>query len=176
MRDRRERQFPSGQFGVYARHGRGLMGCKSPAGGPPPSMMMTPTASSRQGPTREGRSEGSRRQSCEPRYTNAIEGRHPRGESAHHDEALWSGGDGKWRGCAATAHVLIRGDLLGRRPPATGSGPTAPAERPGNVPPDPTAVLAARAGVIPSVIEQKSAEAIVGAKLRRKRVPKGRTW
>ena len=139
-------------------------------------MMMTPTASSRQGPTREGRSEGSRRQSCEPRYTNAIEGRHPRGESAQHDEALWSGGDGKWRGCAATVHALIRGDLLGMRPPAMGAGSTAPTERPGNVPPNPAAVLAAHSGVIRDVIEQKSAEAILGDGLVRKPALKGQTW
>jgi hypothetical protein len=54
-----------------------------------------------------------------------------------------------------------------------GAGPTAPAERPGGKPPDPTAAPAARAGAIPPVIEQKSAEAIVGAELCRKLVPKG---
>ena len=136
--------------------------------------MLAPTASLRQGPTREGRSEGSRRQSCEPRDTNAIEGRHPRGESAQHDKALWSGGDGKWRGCAATAHVLIRGDLLGKRPPAMGAGLRArPKGR--EHPPDPTAALAAHLGVIRAVIEQKSAEATVGVRLREKPAPKGRT-
>ncbi len=66
----------------------------------------------RQGRLREGSSEGSPRQSCEPRNTNAIEGRLPWGETAQHVEALWFGGYGKWRGCAATVHALIRGDLL----------------------------------------------------------------
>ena len=122
--------------------------------------MLTPTASSRQGPTREGRSEGSRRQTCEPRDTNAIEGRHPRGESAQHDKALWSGGHGKWRGCAGKVHVLIRGDLLGTRPPATGAG-LRPRPKGREHPPDPIAALAAQAGAIRFVIEQKSAEVIV---------------
>jgi len=158
---------------VYARHGRGLMGWKSPVGGPP-STMLTPTTSSRQGPTREGRSEGSRRQSCEPRNTNAIEGRHPRGESAQRDKALWSGGGGKWRGCAGKAHVLIRGDLLGMRPAAMGAG-LRPRPKGLEVPPDPTAVPAAPAGAIRSVIEQKSAEAIVGAGDPEVAAPKGRT-
>ncbi len=159
---------------VYAQHGRGLTGWKSPAGGPP-STMLTPTASPRQGPSREGWSEGSRRQSCEPRNTNAIEGRHPRGESAQRDEALWSGGHGKWRGCAARAHVLIRGDLLEERPPATGAG-LRPRPKGREDPPDPTAALAAQIGAIRTVIEQKSAEAIVGARLGSKPSPKGRTW
>ena len=158
---------------VYARHGRGLMGCKSPAGGPP-STMLTPTASSRQGPTREGRSEGSRRQNCEPRNTNAIEGRHPRGEPAQHGKALWSGGHGKWRGCAVIAHVLIRGDLHGQRPAAKGAG-LRPRSKDRESPPDPTAVTAAPAGAIRPVIAQKSAEAILGTVLRVSPAPKGRT-
>ena len=72
-------------------------------------MHWTPTTRLRQGRSREGLSEGSRRQSCEPlsadkagRNTNIIEGRpacavstadrHPRGESAQPDKALWFGG------------------------------------------------------------------------------------
>ncbi len=136
--------------------------------------MLAPTASSRQGPTREGRSEGSRRQNCEPRDTNAIEGRHPRGESAQHDKALWSGGHGKWRGCAGKVHVLTRGDLLDEQPPVTGAG-LRPRPKGWEAPPDPTAALAARAGAIRSVIEQKSAEAILGTRRREARVLKGRT-
>ncbi len=137
--------------------------------------MLTPTASSRQGPTREGRSEGGRRQDCEPRDTNAIEGRHPRGESAQHDEALWSGGHGKWRGCAGKAHVLIRGDLLDMRSAATGAG-LRPRPKGQEHPPDPTTVLTAQTGVIRAVSEQKSAEAILGERLGNKPTLKGRTW
>jgi len=55
------------------------------------------------------------------------------------------------------------------------AGPTAPTERPGNVPPDPTAIPAAQIGAIRSVIEQKSAEAIVGARFREVLALKGRT-
>ena len=90
----------------------------SPLKGEPPSMHWTPTTRLRQGRSREGLSEGSRRQSCEPlsadkagRNTNVIEGRpacavstadrHPRGESVQHDKALWFGGHGKWRGSSS---------------------------------------------------------------------------
>lgn len=114
---------------VYARHRRVLMGWKSPVGEPPSRYFMA-TTSPRQGQSREGLSEGSRRQSCEPRNTNTIEGRHPWGESAQHDEALWFRGHGKWRGCAAKAHVLIRGDLPDERPVlARGAGLRPPPER-----------------------------------------------
>ena len=101
--------------------------------------------------------------------------RHPRGESAQRDEALWSGGHGKWRGCAAIAHVLIRGDLLDEQPPATGAG-LRPRPKGRADPPDPTVALAAHLGAIRAVIEQKSAEAILGVRLGSKSAPKGRTW
>jgi len=159
---------------VYARHGHVLMGWKSPVG-EPPSTHLTTTTSLRQGRLREGRSEGSRRQSCEPRNTNVIEGRHPRGESAQHDKALWFGGHGKWRGCAAIAHVLIRGDLLDLRPAAATGAGLRPRPKGLDKPPDPTTVPAARSGVIRGVIGQKSAEAIVGGKAAAARTSKGRT-
>ena len=151
----------------------------------------------RQGRLREGSSEGSPRQSCEPRNTNAIEGRLPWGETAQHVEALWFGGYGKWRGCAATVHDLIRGDLLDGRPAAMGAGlrprpkgldwppdPKAasatgaglrPRSKGLDWPPDPTATPAARLGATPGVIEQKSAEDIVGMIPRRGRMLKART-
>ena len=82
----------------------------------------TSTTSSRQGQGREGLSEGSRRQSCEARNTNVIEGRLLWGETAQHVKALWFARYGKWRACAATVQVLIRGGLLTVRPAAaTGS-------------------------------------------------------
>lgn len=49
------------------------------------------TTSLRQGQTREGMSEGSQRQTCEPTYRNIIEGRDSCGELAHHNKASGSG-------------------------------------------------------------------------------------
>jgi hypothetical protein len=57
--------------------------------------MLMKTTSLRQGQSREELSEGSQRQSCEPRNTNGIEGPTPRGESALDDEALRFRGPGK---------------------------------------------------------------------------------
>ena len=76
---------------------------------------------------------------------------------------------------AARVHVLIRGDLLEERPvAATGAG-LRPRLKDLDKPPDPTAALAARPGVIRDVIGQKSAEAIVGVKAAAVPTPKGRT-
>jgi len=159
-------------------------------------MKMDATTSQWQGHHREVLSEGSRRQNCEPRNTNAIEGRLPWGETAQHVEALWFGGYGKWRGCAATVHALIRGDLLDKRSAATGAG-LRPRSKGLDRPPDPTAAPAmgaglrprpkgldwppdpkapsARRGATPGVIEQKSAEGIVGILPCRGRMLKART-
>ena len=129
----------------------------------------------RQGRPREGSSEGSPRQSCEPRNTNAIEGRLPWGETAQHVEALWFGGIRQWRGCAATVHALIRGDLLDERPYVAMGAGLRPRSKGLDRPPDPKAP-AARLGVTPGVIEQKSADGIVGILSRRRgRVLKART-
>ena len=129
----------------------------------------------RQGRLREGSSEGSPRQSCEPRNTNAIEGRLPWGETAQHVEALWFGGYGKWRGCAATVHALIRGDLLDLRPEAAMGAGLRPRPKGLDWPPDPKAPPAARLGATSGVIGQKSAEGIVGILPRRGRMLKART-
>jgi hypothetical protein len=76
-RDKRkkEKEFPRRplHFFVYARHGRGFMGWKSPAG-EPSLRKQTKTASRWQGRLREEGSEGSRRQSCEPTNRNTIGG------------------------------------------------------------------------------------------------------
>jgi hypothetical protein len=136
---------------------------------------MATTTSSRQGQPCERLSEGSRRQRCEPRNTNAIEGRYPWGESAQHDKALWFRGHGKWCGCAARVHVLIRGDLLDQRSEAATGAGLRPSPKGLDEPPDPTAALAARPGAIRDVIGQKSAEAIVGAHAKQGNALKGRT-
>ncbi len=128
----------------------------------------------RQGRLCEGSSEGSPQQSWEPRNTNAIEGRLPWGETAQHVEALWFGGIRQWRGCAATVHVLIRGDLFAERFAVMGAG-LRPRSKDLDWPPDPKAALAARLGATPSVIEQKSAEGIVGTLPLQGRVLKART-
>lgn len=86
-----------------------------------------------------------------------------------------SGGHGKWRGCAAKVHALIRGDLLEERlEAATGAG-LRPRPKGLEKPPDPTAAPAARCGAIRDVIGQKSAEAIVGVGAPEAKAPKGRT-
>ena len=139
-------------------------------------MNWTSTTSSRQGRAREGRSEGSRRQSGEPRNTNAIEGRLPRGETAQHVEALWFGGYGKGRGCAATGHVLIRGELFDTRSGVTTGAGLRPRAKALEPPPDPNVThRAARGEVTSNVIEQKSAEAIVDDWARNGSASKGRT-
>ncbi len=134
---------------VYARHGHVLVGCKSPVREPPSTLWTTRMTSLRQGRLREGSSEGSPRQSCEPRNTNAIEGRLPWGETAPRVEALWFGGYGKWRGCAATVHALIRGDLLDERPEAAMGAGLRPRPKDLDRPPDPTAAPAMGAGLRP---------------------------
>ena len=154
------------------------MGCECPVGEPPLTLSITPlttTTSLRPGRLREEWSEGSRRQNCEPRNTNAIAGRHPGGESAAHDKAAWFEGHGKWRGCAMTVHALIWGALSEWRPErATGVG-LRPGSKDPEPPPSPTARLAARAGVTRCVIGQKSAAAIVGDSAWNGAAPKGRT-
>ena len=56
-----------------------------------PQIRVMATTSLRQGQTREGMSEGSQRQICEPTNRNIIEGRDSWGELAHHNEAFGSG-------------------------------------------------------------------------------------
>ena len=93
------------------------------------------------------------------------------GKLAQHNEAPGSGdrsvtfGDLEWRGCAATVHVLIRGDLaelasvavmeVGLRPSLKGLEP----------PPNPKTASGARYTATCVVIGQKSAEAIVAQRL-----------
>jgi len=76
---------------VYARHGRELMGCKSPVG-EPKVIISSVTTSLRQGRLREEGSEGSRRQ--DPRADEQKRHKRPSipGEPAPDGEALGSGG------------------------------------------------------------------------------------
>lgn len=137
--------------------------------------MLMKTTSLKQGQPREGLSEGSWRQSCEPRNTNAIEGRDPWGKSAQHDKALWFEGHGKWRGCVATVHALIWGGLSERRSGSARGAGLRPVSKGTEAPPDPTVDPAAHPGVIPGVIGQKSAEGIVGGGAWNGAAPKART-
>jgi hypothetical protein len=105
-------------------------------------------------------SEGSQRQSCELTDRNAIEGRDPQDELAQHNEILWFGGHGKWRGCAVKVHALIWGDLRKERSRGYGSLIEGHLERDGQ-PTEPYGFQAARPVETLNVIGQKSAEAIV---------------
>ena len=123
-------------------------------------MILAPTTSQWQGRSREGGSGGSRRQTCEPTNRNAIEGRPPWGEPAHHGKALRFGGHGKWRGCAGKVLGLIWGDLLRKQSQATGEDLRA-TPKGVDIPPIPTASRTARRAATSGVTEQMSAEAIL---------------
>jgi len=162
---------------VYARHGHELMGWKSPVGVPVESTMWTNiTTSRRQGQTREGMSEGS--PSANVRADGQKPHRRPGPRASQHNvtKPVRCAGQGKCGGCARKVHVLIRGELFGRRPSvATGVGLRPGAKAPES-PPNPTATHpAARPGVTPFVTEQQSAEGIVGVRARSGPVPKART-
>jgi len=75
-------------YPMYARHGRELMGWKSPVGGSPSwsNHDMRLTTSPRQGRHREVGSEGSRRRYGEARNTNAIAGSLPSDALAQHSK------------------------------------------------------------------------------------------
>jgi len=137
-------------------------------------MILAPTTSLGQGLPREGRSEGSRRQTCEPTNRNVIEGRPPWGEPAQHGKAPRFGGHGKWRGCAGTVLGLIRGDLLRKQSQATGEDLRA-TPKGMECPPIPTAHGTARRSETIGVTEQKSAEAILPLRAGPVRRGKGRT-
>jgi hypothetical protein len=123
-------------------------------------MILALTTSQRQGPSREGRSGGSRRQTCEPTDRNAIKGRPPRGEPAQDGKALRFGGHGKWRGCAGKVLGPIRGDLLREQSRATGEDLRATSKEVENSP-IPTAPATAHRSATLGVTEQKSAEVVV---------------
>ena len=161
---------------VYARHGHELMGCKSPVGVPTLSHWTMTTTSRRQGRSREGRSGGS--PSAKVRADEQKSHRRPGPGASQRNmyEAPRYTGQGECGGCAPKVHVLIRGDLPGKRPEEVKGAGLRPGAKAPEPPPDPTATPpAARLGAIPSVTGQKSAEAIVGARAWNGTPPKGRT-
>ena len=98
---------------VYARHGRELMGCKSPVRESShcrDDRVNQVLAEGKGVSARRGLEEAGA-QSYEPTNRNSIQGHHP-DKSAQHDEAHGFRRNGKCCGCVATVHVLIRGDLL----------------------------------------------------------------
>ena len=97
---------------VYARHGRELMGCKSPVRESShcrDDRVNQVLAEGKGVSARRGLEEAGA-QSYEPTNRNSIQGHHP-DKSAQHDEAHGFRRNGKCCGCVATVHVLIRGDL-----------------------------------------------------------------
>ena len=106
-------------FLLYARHGQQL------GGESPLQEAVVLTASRRQRRRREVGSEGSPRQSSDPRNTNRIRGwaaRMSRQDTVK--SATTKGLSGRCGGARAKAAVLIRGDLIGCR-----SNPTVTAAR-----------------------------------------------
>ena len=105
----RQEPGPSGPgFLVYARHGQ------QPGGASPLQEAVVPTASRRQRRHREVGSEGSSRQSSDPRNTNRIRGWATR--MSRHDTVMsdtTKGLSDRCGGAGAKAAVLIRGDLPG---------------------------------------------------------------
>ena len=107
-----KRRSPEGdrRFLLYARHGQQL------GGESPLQEAVVLTASRRQRRHREVGSEGSPRQSSDPRNTNRIQGwaaRMSRQDTVK--SATTKGLSGRCGGARAKAAVLIRGDLVGCR-------------------------------------------------------------
>ncbi len=97
---------------MYARHGRELMGCKSPvreSNHCRRDRVKQVLADGKGVSARRGLEEA-RAQSYEPTNRNSIQGHHL-DKSARHDEVPGFRRNGKCCGCVATVHVLIRGDL-----------------------------------------------------------------
>ncbi len=127
---------------VYARHGRELMGCKSPVEVPVMSTMWADiTTSRRQGQVREDLSGGS--PSAKVRADGQKSHRRPGSRVSQHNmtKPIRCTGQGKCGGCALKVHVLIRGELSDMRSKVvTGAGLRARAKALGS-PPDPTATI-----------------------------------
>ena len=101
---------------MYARHGHGFMGWKSPVGVPVMSGFWTEvTTSRRQGRSREGRSEGSL--SARVRADGQKSHRRLSLRASQHNMTKPPGyrRQGKCGSCALKVHVLIRGDLFEER-------------------------------------------------------------
>ena len=124
---------------VYARHGRELMGCKSPVGEPTSYEVMMATTSQRQGRHREVGSEGSPRQNCEPTDRKALRGRVP-GTSQHQMTKSFGSGDTVKGPAVQREFTFLSGETcLTGGPSATGAGLRTTWKRV-DEPPDPTAM------------------------------------
>jgi len=159
--------------GVYARHGREFMGCKSPVGEPTP-MYLVPTTSLRQGRLREVASGGSPRQTCEPTNRNVIRGQVS--WASQHPMAKPSGSGDMVNDAAVQGKLtFLSGEIcFTRGEMAMGAG-LRPTPKGVEKPPVPTACGPARRAETPGVRRQKSAEAIVAERRPDRRGAKGRT-
>ena len=147
---------------MYARHGRELMGCKSPVGVPALSEKMMVTTSRRQGQSREGLSEGS------PSANVRADGQKPHrrlsSRASQHNMTKPAGDteQGKCGGCVRTVHVLIRGDLPDWRSLKTTGAGLRPRGKRLESPPNPAVFIpTARRRATVAVFRQKSADGIV---------------
>ena len=160
--------------GVYARHGRELMGCKSPVG--EPVVMISPvTTSLRQGRLREEGSEGSRRQ--DPRADEQKRHKRPSipGEPAPDGEAL-SKERGRANGAVVRGQLtFLSGEICSRRRSmAMGDGLRTVSKETGS-PPVPKVMRSARRTATCVGRGQKSAEVIVAGRRSDRRPAKDRT-
>jgi hypothetical protein len=158
---------------VYARHGRELMGCKSPVGEPTP-MNSVPTTSLRQGRLREEGSGGSPRQTCEPTNRNVIRGQVS--WASQHPMAKPAGSRGMVNDAVVQGKLtFLSGEIcFTRGEMAIGAG-LRPIPKGVEKPPAPKATLPALRAETFGGMEQKSAEAIVVVRPIVGRAAKGRT-
>jgi len=158
---------------VYARHGRELMGCKSPVGEPTP-MNLVPTTSLRQGRLREAASGGSPRQTCEPTNRNVIRGQVPR--ASQHPMAKPSGsGDMVNDAVVQGKLTFLSGEICFTRGETSMGSGLRPIPKGVEKPPVPKDSLPALRAETPGGRKQKSAEATVAARPDLGRAAKGRT-
>jgi hypothetical protein len=137
-------------------------------------MNLVATTSLRQGRLREAASGGSPRQTCEPTNRNAIRGQVSR--AIQHPMAKPSGSGDMVNGAVVQGKLtFLSGEIcFTRGKMAMGAG-LRPIPKGVEKPPAPTVNLPALRAETPSGREQKSAEAIVAARLVLGQAAKGRT-